>query len=252
MPFTQFRTLLLSAFSAAMLLVADGSAEAGTILSVDLGTAAASPFQLWNIGSDSAGPRTTTFSITDFVSVPSGLLSATIGGGSDPSNLNNDTGLLNTRSRGNVPPNSGSFTQSNLLTDRVVSTTGSGLFLSLSGFAPSTTFTIQVWGYDTQTASPFGAKPGNFSLFDRTGGANSLMGSFSAVAGALPTDNNTFSIIGTVTSDANGVIVVESVSNIDGTGIMNGFTVSTIPEPMSGALFLGGLGIVALRRRRVS
>jgi len=108
-----------------------------------------------------------------------------------------------------------------------------------------------VWGYDTQTNSPYGSKPGTFSLYDRTNGANSLVGSFTSVAGSLPSNNNTFSVIGNFTSDANGVIVIESISNIDGTGIMNGFVVSTVPEPMSASLLLGGLGMLAFRRRRV-
>ncbi|WP_131989079.1 PEP-CTERM sorting domain-containing protein [Chthoniobacter flavus] len=231
-----------------------GSAHAGTVLSIDLGTAAQSPFTLWNVGGDGTGMRSTTFSISDLVSVPGGTLTAEIGGGSDATNIANDTGAINTRPRANAPANNGSFTQSNLLTDRVVTTAGAGtgLFLQLSGFAPDTTFSIQVWGYDTQTAPSFGAKPGNFSLYDRTNGADTLLGSFTSVAGSLPTDNNSFSVTGNVTSDANGVIMVESLSNIDGSGIMNGFVVSTVPEPMSAFLLLGGLGIVTLRRRRTA
>jgi hypothetical protein len=107
-----------------------------------------------------------------------------------------------------------------------------------------------VWGYDTQTSPLSGAKPGNFSLYDRTGGTDTLLGSFTSVAGSLPSDNNSYSVTGNVTSDPNGVIMVESLSNIDGTGIMSGFVVSTVPEPMSGFLLFGGLGIVALRRHR--
>lgn len=251
MPSAPFRILLLSSFTA-ILLATNGSAKADTVLSVDMGSATATPFVLWNIGGDGAGPRTTTFSISDFVSVPGGLLTATLGGGNDPSDLSKDIAQLNTRIRGNVPANSGSFTQSNLLADRVVSSSGAGLFLSLSGFAPSTTFTIQVWGYDTQTSPLSGAKPGTFTLFDRTNGANATIGSFTTTAGQLPTDNNTFSVIGNVTSDINGRIVIESVSNMDGTGIMNGFVISTVPEPASGALLFGGLGLMAFRRRRAA
>ena len=240
-------------FTGTVFFAAIASTHAGAILSIDLGTAAQSPFQLWNVGADGTGLRSTTFSISDLVSVPGGTLTAKIGGGSDAPNIANDTGTINTRFRGNAPTNSGSFTQSDLLADRVVTTAGAGtgLFLQLSGFAPNTTFSIQVWGYDTQTSPLSGAKPGNFSLYDRTAGANTLLGSFSSTAGSLPADNNTFSVTGTVTSDANGVIMVESLSNIDGTGIMNGFVVSTVPEPMSLALVLGGLGMLAMRRRRI-
>lgn len=252
MSFANFRSPRFPVLIGTLLFVTIGSANAGTILSIDLGTAAQAPFQLWNVGADGTGMRSTTFSISDLSSVPSGTLTAKIGAGSDATNIDNDTGAINTRARANAPANSGSFTQSNLLTDRVVSTagTGTGLFLQLSGFAPSTTFSIQVWGYDTQTTPLSGAKPGDFSLYDRTSGANTLLGSFTSTAGSLPVDNNTFSVTGTVTSDANGVIMVESLSNIDGTGIMNGFVISTIPESMSLSLVLGGLGMLTLRRRR--
>jgi len=254
MSFAIFRSQRLPVFAGAFLFATISSAHADVLLSVDLGTAAQSPFTLWNVGSDGTGMRSKTFSITDLVSVPGGILTGEIGGGSDATNIANDAGSINTRLRGNAPTDSGSFTQSNLLADRVVTTagTGTGLFLQLSGFTPSTTFSIQVWGYDTQTSPLSGAKPGNFSLHDRTGGADTLLGSFTSVAGSLPTDNNSFSVTGTVTSDVNGAILVESLSNIDGSGIMNGFVGSTVPEPMSGFLLLGGLGIVALRRRRIA
>lgn len=248
---TLSRPLFLSSFTAALLLAASGVAEADTLVSVDLGTSLQTGFTKWDIGTDGNGPRNMTFTISDFVSVPSGLLSATIAAGTDAANPANDISALNTRIRANAPANSGSFTQANLLNDRVVSpTAGTSLFLFLSGFAPSTTFTIQVWGFDTQNSPSTGAKPGNFTLLDRTNGGNTTIGSFTSTAGQLPTDNNTFSVVGNVTSDSMGRIVLQPQSNMDGTGIINGFVIATVPEPASGALLVSSLGLMALRRRR--
>ena len=225
--------------------------HADPVLRVDLGGGATqSGFQTWNIGTDGAGPKSTTFSATDLASVPTGTVGLTLAGGSDAANLANDTLSLNTRTRVGAPTNGGAFTQADLMVDRVVTTggaAGTGLFLQLTGFAPSTPFAVQVWGYDTQAAG--GAKVGNFNLLDRTNGANTSLGTFSATAGQLPTDNNTFSVSGTVTSDATGKIVFETISNIDGTGIANGFVISSaVPEP-TGTLFIA-VGFAALARRR--
>lgn len=234
-------------------LAAAPSLHADPVLRVDLGASPVqSGFQGWNIGADGGGstPRSTTFTATDLASVPSGTVTVMLAGGNDPANMSNNTLSVNTRTRVGAPTNSGAFTQADLMVDRVVTTggaAGTGLFLQLTGFAPNTPFAVQVWGYDTQAAG--GAKPGNFNLLDRTNGANTSLGTFAATAGQLPTDNNTFSVSGTVTSDATGKIVLESISNIDGTGIANGFTISSVPEPTGAAFVVVGLAAVARRRR---
>jgi hypothetical protein len=243
--FTKLAAGLL-ALAAAPLLHAD------PVLRVDLGGGATqSGFQAWNIGTDGAGPKSTTFTATDLASVPTGTVALTLAGGSDAANTANDTLSLNTRTRVGAPANSGAFTQADLMVDRVVTTgggAGTGLFLQLTGFAPNTPSAVQVWGYDTQAAG--GAKPGNFNLLDRTNGANTSLGTFAATAGQLPTDNNTFSVSGTVTSDVTGKIVLETVSNIDGNGIANGFVISTaVPEP-TGALLVTLACTPLVRRRR--
>jgi hypothetical protein len=225
---------------------------ADPVLGIDFGGGATQAgFQSWNTGTDGAGPKTTTFTATNLTLVPTGSVGATLAGGTDAANLANDVNSVNVRTRVGAPTNNGAFTQADLMVDRVVTTggvAGSGLFLQLTGFAPNTTFGVQVWGYDTQAAG--GAKPGNFALYDRTNGANTSLGSFSVTAGSLPTDNNTFSVTGTVTSDATGKIVLESISNIDGTGIMSGALISSVPEPSTALLALAGCTPLLARRRR--
>lgn len=246
-------TLRLLKLAAGLLALAITPAlHADPVLRVDLGGGATqSGFQAWNIGADGAGPKSNTFTSTDLASVPTGTVGITLAGGNDAANMSANTLSLNTRTRAGAPTNGGAFTQADLMVDRVVATPtggGNGLFLELTGFAPSTPFAVQVWGYDTQATG--GAKVGNFNLLDRTGGANTSLGTFSASAGQLPTDNNTFSVSGTVTSDATGKIVLETISNIDGAGIANGFVISTaVPEP-TGLALVGAIACTTLTRRR--
>ena len=116
-------------------------------------------------------------------------------------------------------------------------------------------YDIQVWGVDTNvldTGVTGGAKPGNFQLLDWTSGSAVALGSYSTTSAELPTSNDSFSVTGTVVADANGRIVVQSVSNMDGSGIMNGFVLSTsvIPEPGRVGLFMGALCWLLIRRQR--
>jgi hypothetical protein len=247
------RIIAIGTLAAGLAAASAPRSYADPVLGIDFGGGATQAgFQSWNTGTDGAGPKTTTFTATNLTLVPTGSVGATLAGGTDAANLANDVNSLNVRTRVGAPTNSGAFTQADLMVDRVVTTggaAGSGLFLQLTGFAPSTTFGVQVWGYDTQGSPTFGGKPGNFALYDRTNGANTSLGSFTATAGSLPTDNNTFSVTGTVTSDATGKIVLESISNIDGTGIMSGALISSVPEPSTALLALAGCTPLLARRR---
>lgn len=220
-------------------------AIAATLLSVDLGGGTVqSNFTAWNLASSEvAGPVSTNFTTTNNLQI-----TATLSGG----NAVGNTAVLNTRNRTNVAANDGFFSQSALMADRIVSlsngTGRQGLFLELSGFAPNTSYHLQVWGYDTNQSGEGGGKPGNFELLDVTGANSKSLGVSTVVDGAIPRTNNDFSVGGWITSDANGKIVVQSVSNIDGTGIMNGFVIS-VPEPGMGLLIVGGLGALLMRSR---
>jgi hypothetical protein len=233
----------VSLITIALLAAATSSLHAAPILSVDI---AGSPIQSGFVGgftgADGAGPRTSTFPVAD-PAVITGTVTGVIACGSNPSDMSQNTSNLNLRTRAN-PTNSGDFTYAALYQDRIVGLApGAGLFLELSGLTPNTAFSIQVWGYDN-------AKAGNFSLFNRTDGLNDLLGSYTVTAGALPASNDQFSVTGMVTSDATGKIVVQSSSNIDGVGIMNGFVLSTVPEPGSALALAAAGGLLISRRRR--
>ncbi len=241
-----------------LLLPASPVRAATLILGVDFGSGAAQAgFTRW-LPTDSNGPQSTTFTGLD-TTFTTGTITATVANGSNSTNMALNTLGLNTRLRGNAPVDGGGFTQAALMSDRLVSTGSpatSGLFVELTGLTPLAEFTFQMWAYDTRTgAGETGAKPGYVNFYDWTTGTQQLLGNFTATAGQLPTDNNTFSITGTVTADAFGRVVVQSVSNIDGSGIMNGFkltgiSTAAVPEPGRALMVVLGLSMMTLRRRR--
>ena len=239
------RLLLTIIFVISSMALGSSQVVAATLLSVDLGGGATqSNFTSWDLaGAEVTGPVSTSFTTTNNLQI-----TATFSGGNSVGN----TATLNTRNRTNAPVNCGFFTQSALMSDRIVSlSNGSGrqgLFLELAGFAPNTSYHIQVWGYDTNQNGENGGKPGNFELFDVTGVNNRSLGYYSVVGSAVPRTNDDYSVGGWLTSDSSGKIVVQSVSNIDGTGIMNGFVI-TAPEPRMSLLVVGGLGALLMRSR---
>jgi hypothetical protein len=134
-PSIQRRTITgVFALSAAASLHADSilRVDFGAINDLELG------FSVWNIGADGVGPRGTSFTVSDLSAVPTCTVKATLDAGTDPTNLANNTGTLNTRLRG-MPVNHGAFTYALLLRDRVVGlgATGSSLFPCRQRLCPS-------------------------------------------------------------------------------------------------------------------
>jgi hypothetical protein len=248
------KPLAMAAALFAAAVFVGSAAHAAPALAIDFGETNATHlqpgFQNWYTGTDSAGPKSTTFTVTDLAAVPTGTVSATVAGGTDAAVMANNTLSVNIRTRGSAPANSGSFTNSQLLRDRLVATGGiaGGLFLELTGFTPHATFAVQAWGFDARAEG--GAKAGSFELFDRTAGANTSLGSFTATAGQLPVDNDSFSVTGTVQADATGKIVLMSLSNIDGRGIFNAVTLTTLAIPEPAAVLILLPAAAALFRRR--
>src|SRR4051794_32799833 len=111
-PRGRFNRLLVGIGSlvAGLAVVAAAPVYADPVLGIDFGGGATqSGFQAWNTGGDGAGPKTSTFTATNPLLVPTGSIGATLGGGTDPANLNNDINSLNVRTRVGAPANSGAF-----------------------------------------------------------------------------------------------------------------------------------------------
>lgn len=223
------------------------SSQAATLLSVDFGPGGAQAgFTQWSIGADGASIRTTTI----------GGYNLTLAAGVTAADLTtlNTRYSLNERQRGGLT-NSGEFTLSNLYSDRVVAVTltgntaqaDAGLLLQLSGFEANTEYDIQLWGYEHNNRGT--TKFVNF--YDLTSGTQELLSGYNTGMDLAPTANDDFSIMDRVTSDANGNIILKSISNYDGIGIYNGITVSQVPEPSIATLTLLGTTAIFLRRRRV-
>lgn len=156
---------------------------------------------------------------------------------------------FNARNRGNHISNSGAFTQTDLMRERVASLgtptdpvsgngTGHGIYLKIEGLAPNTPYRIQVWGvdFDNDGSLKNGYNYG-YDATTETVGYTSLpeLGSYT-ISGNPTTiaDNDQYSVVGIITTDATGTLVYKQISNID-RSVMNGFVLSaTSSEAPSG------------------
>jgi hypothetical protein len=121
-----------------------------------------------------------------------------------------------------------------------------GVTLSISGLDPSTTYSLEIWSLDRGFNN--GA---TYEWRDTTDPASPvLLGTITNSTSAVPASLSEFRVTANVTSDATGTIRLGH-NDSAGTGTINGLRISTVPEPTSAALVgVGGLGLLARRRRR--
>jgi len=190
-----------------------------------------------------AGPMTQTYSVSD------PLLTATsvtvrIASGTTPT----ATANLLSRDRGAIADN-GTFTYGDLYRDIAIATgTNTTLTLGISGLNPNAPYDVTLYAYDNNNG-------GTVTLTNTTGGATAPAVSYTYTNGAAnftggTTPNDVFCRTLRVTSDATGALTFTSNTNFNGSqGLLNGFQISTVPEPTVGLAAIGGLGLLAGCRR---
>lgn len=234
--------------------------SAQTFLSVDIGAgatpeAATIQAEFESIGipvSNTAGPIEKTFAGLSTKFTATGSVVFTIASGT---NLTG-TGEFLTRDRGNPSTDSGNFTYSKLYRDAVMRTgsnsNGAPISLGFSGLKANSLYQIRFFAYDN---NPSSSRTMNF--IDWTTGAAGTTGSITFTGGYAfteTTDNHIFSTTLTVTSDADGKLLIrETPGGGSYPALLNGFllTYAAIPEPATTALMTTGIiGLASLLLRR--
>lgn len=162
---------------------------------------------------------------------------------------------------GPLPANTGSFTGQDLLSDFLFSSDNNngGLDITITGLAVSTPYMFEVWSYDP---SSIGTRVSDWSANGQLA-ANDYTFSNTAVGTPTPTDDSFGKFTFTATTDAAGQILLSgrrtdmsrngaATPAIDVGVFLNGFRISTVPEPSSTLLGLASLTGLTLRRRRAA
>lgn len=160
-------------------------------------------------------------------------------------------GNVGGRDRGS-PLDSGAFTLGDLLRDgiaRTKQTSAAGEYtVKLSGLLPATSYQLNLWS--ANSTADVGTV---YSWYDTSIGSSLLGTVTNGPSNPLTATSNTdYMVAGTVTTNASGELLLGvTSSNLSATaGFINGFQLSSIPEP-SCTLLLSGIALAAgLRRRR--
>lgn len=124
------------------------------------------------------------------------------------------------------------------------------LTLSGPGIAANSDYELKLWSYDSNS----GGKTHSQS-YAGVSGTVGAAGPIVYPAGGNPSSLDSFSAIGTFTSDGAGVLTIELTDTITSGSNnpeprLNGLQLSPVPEPSAIALLgLGGLALIGRRRR---
>jgi len=139
--------------------------------------------------------------------------------------------------------------------------TDRGTSYSISGLVANTQYTFRFFAYDSEhnlgavntfyntTATTTATAVANYTSGSAQG---TLLGSITnrPTAGAHPTNNTDYSLLATVTSNANGVLSFGQTST-NGPLILNGFVM--VPEPSSAMALVSSIALLlGIRRRRTA
>lgn len=165
------------------------------------------------------------------------------------------TAQLQGRDRGvNNPPNSGSFTLSNMYRDFLIadnSTANGGVSLLIGGLTPNAQYDGRIWSYDygqRDNATP--------SLFraDWFANGNQIANDWSFAGWGLPANDTVASFTFSAVANGSGQITIQGLRDAGSTGnsvSINGLQLTLVPEPSSALLLVfGAVALVGRRFRR--
>lgn len=253
---------LFVAMLSGVLALGFSQAASASLVAIDIAQFASNPtqagFTQWLIAQDQ--PAGGTMAVTNV-----GAYTLTISAGDTVACLSSAASFTGFNIRGRTPSiaNSGDFTQSDLMKERIANTggtgnlttgTGRGLYLKITGLEANKQYLLQAWGVD-QTGTPATLKTGTEAGFDATYEATTgltKLGQYTVAASQTSIiDNNAYSIVGTFTADSTGTIIYKAIGNIDG-AVLSGFTLDAIPEPATiGLMGVIGVCLFWIRRRIV-
>lgn len=238
---------------ASFALVSATVASAAPILAVDFGASQApslvetgfSEFELSN-AVNTTGPVTRTFGSYSVTLAGSAAVNA---GGTFTS-----TGTMTARDRGQPVADNGTFTYNDVYRDFITLNAGTTMGIQLTGLTANASYEVTFYVYDNSNARTVNIKNITGATNLAPNGANEALGSTSWTAGSSfgsTTSNEVFSISGTVISDSLGRLTFANTIG-SGNALINGLTLTAIPEPSTYAALLGGAvaAAVVVRRRR--
>lgn len=258
----------ISPCSAAVVLAVDVDMRtSGTATAIPSTTAAG--FQSFVIGGTTASSTTPTtltygaFSVT--VGGVAGTATAATGAAPNVGYGSSKVATYSDRRRtagtpaGPLPTNSGSFTGQDLLSDFLFSSDNNngGLDVTITGLAISTQYQFEVWSYDP---SSLGTRVSDWTA-NGTLVADDYTFTNTAAGVPAPADDNFGKFSFTASSDATGQLLLSgrrtdasrngaATPAIDVGVFLNGFRISTVPEPTAALLGVIPMAGLALRRRR--
>jgi hypothetical protein len=216
----------------AALLAGQQTSEAATILAVDFGlnTAPSTEAGFESFVLSNGGNSNVTQTYPGLSGVASGSITLTLTAASG-------------RDRGQPTTGASPALYRDLFT--ALNETTTDTTFSLSGLDPSTAYNIEIWSLDRGFNS--GA---TYTWVDTTvPGSPVTIGTITNNTSATPASLSEFRVAATVTADASGVLRFGH-NDSAGTGTINGFRISAVPEPGSLGLAAAAGGLLLGRRRR--
>ena len=221
----------------ALLMTSEARAS---FLSLDFGAAGFGQAGFQNV-TPSTSVATASFPFTTPSDVTSGT--TTVGLTSSAGNFR----VIDRGTAANNLPAGGAF--NNLYRDAVLPNDGATLTIGITGLNASTSYQLDLYSYDAQPVvrqETFTVTGGTLTGGTPTPSGNAV----TFTANTVPNNQYDDAARLTVTSTAAGSITVVQ-SSTSTVPFLNGLEISAVPEPTSlGLLGVGGLGLLARRRRR--